>query len=77
MKTLLTCQEATRLVLQSEDRALRTSERLRLRLHMVICKACPRFVQQVQLMRQAMGRWQAYGESTADDATTADPRAPR
>ncbi len=77
MKTLLTCQEATRLVLQSEDRALRTSERLRLRLHMVICKACPRFVQQVQLMRQAMGRWQAYGESTADDAPTADPRTPR
>ena len=62
MKFQLSCKDATRLVLEGEDRALGVTERLRLRLHMAICQACPRFAQQAAFMRQAMGRWKHYSE---------------
>jgi hypothetical protein len=60
MKWMINCREATHLVLQAEDRPLPWGERLRLRMHLVICAACPRFVRQVALMRTAVGRWRAY-----------------
>lgn len=51
------CRDITRLVLEREERALTPWERLKLRLHMLACKACPRFERQVSFMREAMGRW--------------------
>ena len=62
MKLQLTCRDATRLVLEGEDRDLHLRERLGLRLHMLICKACPNFKRQVTFMRGAMGQWQSYVE---------------
>lgn len=62
MKIRLTCREMARLVLEGQDRRLRTVERLALRLHLLVCSACPRFVRQAALMRQAMGRWKHYAE---------------
>lgn len=59
----INCREATALVLQGEDRRLALAERLRLRMHLLICKACPRFVRQVALMRRAMGPWRAYRDA--------------
>lgn len=60
MKPYLNCRQATILVLQGEDRPLSLSERIALRFHMLICKACPRFVRQVALMRGAVGAWKHY-----------------
>ena len=60
MKMMLNCREATALVLRGEDRRLSAPERLVLRLHLLICKGCMRFVGQVGLMRSAMGPWRAY-----------------
>jgi len=57
-----TCKEVTHLVLQAEDKALRLPDRLAVRLHMVVCRACPRFAQQVELMRKASARWRQYSE---------------
>jgi hypothetical protein len=71
MKPQLTCREAVRLVLAGEDRTLRLSERLGLRLHMLICKACPNFKRQVDFMRGAMGQWRRYSE----EGDRAPPRA--
>jgi hypothetical protein len=62
MKPHLSCREATRLVIEREDRRLRLSERLGLRLHMLVCKACPSFVHQVQFMHGAVGRWRRHAE---------------
>lgn len=63
MKLKLDCREVTRLVLEGEDRRLGWRERLGVRLHLAVCKACPRFVGQVALMRQAMARWRQYAEN--------------
>jgi hypothetical protein len=63
---MIHCREATRLVLLAEETPLRWTDRLRLRAHLAVCKACPRFVRQVALMRSAMGHWRAYRDG--DDA---------
>jgi hypothetical protein len=60
MNWMINCREATHLVLQAEDQPLAWTDRLRVRMHMAICRVCPRFAQQVGLMRQALGNWRAY-----------------
>lgn len=69
MKPHLTCREATRLVLAGEDRALQPLERLRLRVHMLICRACPEFQRQVDFMRSAMGQWRRYADEGEEGIT--------
>jgi hypothetical protein len=61
------CKEVTALVIAREDRGLPLAEQLALRMHMAICKACPRFERQVLTMRNAMKQWRHYGE---DDDTS-------
>ncbi|MCJ7800480.1 MAG: zf-HC2 domain-containing protein [Polaromonas sp.] len=56
----LTCQEAAALMLAREDRTLPLTDRAALRLHLVICKACPRFERQLLTMRHAMKQWRSY-----------------
>ncbi|QCB46561.1 zf-HC2 domain-containing protein [Hydrogenophaga sp. PAMC20947] len=56
-----TCKEVTALVVAREDRELSTSEQLILRMHMAMCKACPRFERQMFTMRSAMKQWRHYG----------------
>ena len=63
MKAKLNCREVTALVLAGEDRQLSLGERLGVRLHLLVCQACPRFVQQVTLMRRALNRWKADAET--------------
>jgi Putative zinc-finger len=60
MRLNRTCQDVTRLVLERQDRELALTERVAVRLHMLICKACPTFARQVDLMRGAMDPWRQY-----------------
>ena len=62
MKLMKTCKEVTRMVLQAEDAPLPLGDKLVIRLHVLICKTCPVFIQQVALMRQASQRWRAYSQ---------------
>ncbi len=58
------CKEVTALLIAREDRVLPLTERVGLRMHMVLCRACPRFERQVLTMRNAMKQWRNY---TGDD----------
>jgi len=49
-----TCKEATQLVSQGLDRQLGFAERLRLRLHLLICDGCTAFAKQVRFIRKAV-----------------------
>jgi len=51
------CKELTELVSQGEDRPLRWSERLRVRLHLLICEGCRQFTRHIAFMRGAMQRF--------------------
>lgn len=59
-----TCQEAAALVIAREDRELRLNDALALKLHMLACKACPNFENQVLTMRAAMGKWRSADVET-------------
>jgi hypothetical protein len=64
------CKEVAALVVAREDRHLDLADKLALRTHMLICKACPDFENQILTMRNAMRQWRNYaGEGGA--ATTA------
>jgi Putative zinc-finger len=61
-KITRSCRDVTGLLLASADRKLSLRERLAIRLHMAICKACPRFERQVRLLNRALPRWRRYRE---------------
>jgi hypothetical protein len=46
--------------LAREDRPLNMGEKISLRTHMFICKACPGFEDQILTMRNAMQQWRNY-----------------
>ena len=50
---MMTCKEATHLMSEGQDRQLRLSERIMLRIHLALCSACARYDQQLHLIRQA------------------------
>ena len=58
-----TCKEATALMVAREDRALPLVDRVALRLHLLICAACPRVERQVLTMRNAMRQWRNYQQT--------------
>ena len=51
---MLTCKQASQVISQSLDRPLTARERFALSLHLLICKYCKRFSQQVQTLRVAI-----------------------
>ena len=48
------CETVTRLISESFDRQLTTSELLRKILHQLICDGCTRFERQLVLLRQSL-----------------------
>jgi len=53
---LFSCHEATRLASDALERRLKPMERLRLRLHLMMCDMCRRCVAQFQLMHRLSSR---------------------
>lgn len=53
---MLTCKEATQLISKSLDRQLTRRERFAVRVHLLICKYCKRFAEQLLVVRQALSR---------------------
>lgn len=60
MPFMPTCKEAAALLVANEDRVIRLSERVRVRLHLMACKTCPNFERQLLTMRSAMRQWRNY-----------------
>ncbi len=50
------CKEVTRLMSESLDRDLSGPERLKLRMHFLMCVLCRRFARQVRFVRDALRR---------------------
>jgi hypothetical protein len=55
-----TCREAAAIILAGEDRRLGFAERLALRVHFMVCAACPNFAQEVRTMRAGFAAWRSY-----------------
>lgn len=67
MDLMIPCKRAAELMVAREDRPLTWGEGAALRVHLLICKACPRFEKQLLTMRQAMDSWRAYREAEPGD----------
>lgn len=65
----MSCREATRLLLEAENRRLGPVELLALKAHLAICTACTRFDGQVKFMRGAMDQWRAYRDTDSPPPT--------
>lgn len=61
--SMISCKEVTQLVSQGLDRHLSLRERWRLWLHLRACKNCPRFVEQMRFLSNALRR---YREGSRD-----------
>ncbi|PLX75689.1 MAG: hypothetical protein C0607_07090 [Azoarcus sp.] len=70
---MLTCKEATRLSSEALDRGLSLRERLSLRMHIMMCKGCTNFEEQMRQLR-TMTRRYASGDTGAQDDTTPPAR---
>ncbi|MET3130175.1 hypothetical protein AAKU55_000428 [Oxalobacteraceae bacterium GrIS 1.11] len=57
-----TCREVHRLVSEGMDRDLSLVERIRMRLHLMVCRACTRFNGQMSLLRRAMHSFPLDGD---------------
>ncbi len=58
-----TCKEAAALLIAREDRVLNLPDKIALKLHLLACKACPKFENQLLTLRAAMGRWRNYADN--------------
>ena len=58
MKLKPTCREVHRLVSEGQDRELTLVEKIRMRLHLVICDACTTFNRQMRFLRHAMHKFE-------------------
>jgi hypothetical protein len=65
-----TCRQAAALVIAREDRALSLPDAVALKLHLLACKTCPKFENQVLTLRAAMGRWRHYADDISADGAT-------
>jgi hypothetical protein len=68
-----TCKQAAALLVAREDRALSLPDSVALRLHLMACKACPQFENQILTMRRAMAQWRQTPDETGGPAGTGQP----
>lgn len=51
------CKHTSELLSQGQDRRLTLPEKLRMEMHLLICKRCRNFSQQLAFMRTALRRY--------------------
>ncbi len=74
-----TCRQVAAVLIAREDRALSLPDSVALKLHLLTCspahlltcKTCPKFENQVLTMRAAMDRWRNYAGEVEDAAEEA------
>lgn len=62
---MISCKQATELVSHSLDRPLAPGQRLRLQLHLLICRQCRRYRKQLNFLKRAASRLDSHIEEGA------------
>lgn len=63
---MITCAEAMKLIEEKQDAELPLGSRIRLRMHLMMCKICPNFDHQLQQLRRIMRTCVAKLAESAD-----------
>ena len=53
---MMNCKQATSLMSQAQDRQLTLAERMKLKVHLIICNGCNNYNKQMHLIGEAMKR---------------------
>jgi hypothetical protein len=61
---MLSCKDVTHLLSEALDRRLTVTERMRLEIHLAICRGCDNYRQQMKFLRAAC---QGYAEAVRRD----------
>jgi hypothetical protein len=64
---LLSCKKATELIEKREIITLSTKEKLQLRIHTSMCKACKSYEQQSDIIEKALSDWVRKKENSGDE----------
>jgi hypothetical protein len=56
-----TCKEVSELLSQGQDRPLAPVEKIRLQLHLLLCRSCRSFSRQLDFLRAAVRRYRDEG----------------
>jgi hypothetical protein len=59
---MLTCKEAAQLLSDSLDRKLPLRQWIALRIHLLMCKMCPRFQRQILFLKETLNRYRLEEE---------------
>jgi predicted anti-sigma-YlaC factor YlaD len=70
MLAMISCRHASELMSQQLDRKLKLSEKLRLQAHLMICKSCPKTLQQFEILREAGKRYAKHQETSQEQDLT-------
>ncbi len=62
---MMNCQHFTRLISEAQDRPLSLSEKMALKVHVIMCAGCKNFSLQLPFISQAM---RAYAKGKDEDA---------
>lgn len=62
---MLNCQKASRLISEAQERPLSLSEKISLKLHVLMCAGCKNFSLQVPFLSKAM---RAYAQGKDEEA---------
>ena len=54
---MLTCKQITHLLSESQDRKLSVAEKLRLEMHLAMCRGCQAYKGQLAFLREACRRY--------------------
>jgi predicted anti-sigma-YlaC factor YlaD len=54
---MLTCKNATQLLSEAQDRKLALSEKMRLEIHLALCKGCKNYRNQMKFLSQTCRRF--------------------
>lgn len=65
---MLNCKEATHLLSEAQDRKLPAATRLRLEMHLLLCKGCTNFKRQMDFLRRACGALARGGDDGGKDS---------
>ena len=60
---MLTCKEITRLLSESQDRKLSVAEKLKLEMHLAMCRGCKAYKGQLAFLREACRRYTRQPDS--------------
>ena len=68
MKMMISCREATLILLEQEERKLPLKERIQLQMHLAFCRFCRIFKKQNKLLSDAAKKMQDHIHDTLSDA---------